>query len=57
MAKKNENTDSIYLFLEQELFDVTKCNDKFLFAARRYVDSVADRDTAFEGINPQVHSK
>ena len=57
MASKNENTDSIYLVLEPTLFDVTKSKDKFLFAARRYVDSVAGRDTALEGINPQGHSK
>ena len=37
--------------------DVTKNHDKFLLAARSYIDSVADRDTVWEGINPQGQSK
>ena len=37
--------------------DVIKNNDKFLFAAGSYIDSVADRDTVCEGVNPQVQSK
>ena len=37
--------------------DVTKNNDKFLLAARSYIDSIADRDTVCEGVNPQGQSK
>ena len=37
--------------------DKTKNNDKFLLAARSYIDSVADRDTVCEGVNPQGQSK
>ena len=57
LASKVENPDSIYLVLEQWLDYVTKNNDKFLFAARNYIDSAADRDTVCEGVNPQVQSK
>ena len=51
LASKAENPNSIYPVLEQWLDDVTKNNEKFLFAARRYIDSVADRDTVCEGVN------
>ena len=37
--------------------DVTKKNDKFLHAARSYIDSVADRDIVREGVNPQGQYK
>ena len=57
LASKAENPDSIYPVLEQWLDDVTKNNDKFLLAARSYIDSVADRDTVCEGVNPQEQSK
>ena len=57
LASKAENPDSIYPVLEQWLDDVTKNNDKFLLAARSYIDSVADRDTVCEGVNPQGQSK
>ena len=57
IASKAENPDSIYLVLEQWLDDKTKNNDKFLLAARSYIDSVADRDTALGGVNPQGQSK
>ena len=57
LASKAENPDSIYPVLEQWLDDKTKNNDKFLLAARSYIDSVADRDTVCEGVNPQGQSK
>ena len=57
LAIKTENPDSIYPALEQWLDDVTKNNDRFLLAARNYIDSVADRDTVCEGVNPQGQSK
>ena len=57
LASKTENPDSIYPVLEQWLDDKTKNNDKFLLAARSYIDSVADRDTVYEGVNPQGQSK
>ena len=57
LASKVENPDSIYPVLEQWLHDVTKNNGKFLLAARSYIDSVADRDTVCEGVNPQGQSK
>ena len=38
LASKAENPDSIYLVLEQWLDDVTNNNDKFLLAARSYID-------------------
>ena len=57
LASKAENPDSIYLVLEQRLDDVTKNNDKFLLAARSYIDTVAERDTVCEGVNPQGQSR
>ena len=48
LACKAELPDSIYPVLEQWLDDVTKNNDKFLHAARSYIDSVAHRDTVCE---------
>ena len=57
LASKAENPDSIYPVLEQWLDDVTKNNDKFLLAARSYIDSAAHRDTVCEGVNPQGQSK
>ena len=57
LATKAENPDSIYPVLEQWLDDKTKNNDKFLLAARSYIDSLADRDTVCEGVNPQGQSK
>ena len=57
LASQVENPISIYPVLEQWLDDVTKNNDKFLLAARSYIDSVADRDTVCEGVNPQSQSK
>ena len=57
LASKAENPDSIYPVLEQWLDDKTKNNDNFLLAARSYIDSVADRDTVCEGVNPQGQSK
>ena len=54
LASKAENPDSIYPVLEQWLDDVTKNNDKFLLAARSYIDTVADRDTVCEGVNPRA---
>ena len=56
-ACKAENPGSIYPILEQWLDDVTKNNDKFLFAARSYIDTVADRDSVCEGVNPQGQSR
>ena len=55
LARKAENPD--FPVREQWLGDVTKNNDKFLLAARGYIDSVADRDTVCEGVNPQGQSK
>ena len=57
LASKAENPDSIYPVLEQWLDDVTKNKDKFLLAARSYIDSVAHQDTVCEGVNPQGQSK
>ena len=57
LASKAENPDSIYPVLEQWLDDVIKNSDKFLHAARSYIDSVADRDIVCEGVNPQALSK
>ena len=57
LASKAENPNSIYPVLEQWLDDVTKNNDKFLLAARSYIDSVAHRDTVCEGVKPQGQSK
>ena len=57
LASKAENPDSIYPVLELWLDDVTKNTDKFLLAARSYIDSVADRDTVCGGVNPQGQSK
>ena len=57
LASKAENPESIYPVLEQWLDDVTKNNDKFLFAARSYIDTVADRDTVCEGVNPQEQAR
>ena len=57
LASKAENQDSIYPVLEQWLDIVTKNNDKFLLAARSYIDSVADRDTVCDGFNLQGQSK
>ena len=57
LASKAENPDSIYPVLEQRLDDVTKKNDNFLLAARGYIDSVADRVTVCEGVNPQRQSR
>ena len=39
------------------MHDVTKNNDKFVLAARSYIDSVAHRDAVCEGVNPQGQSK
>ena len=57
LASKAENPESIYPVHEQWLDDVTKNNDKFLLAARSYIDTVADRDTVCEGVNPQGQSR
>ena len=57
LASKTENPESIYNVLEQWLDDVTKNNDKFLLAARSYIDTVADRDTVCEGVNSQGQSR
>ena len=57
LASKAENPDSIYPVLEQWLDDVTNTNDKFLLAARSYIDSVAHRDTVCEGVNTHGQSK
>ena len=57
LASKAENLDSIYPVLDQWLDDVTKNNDKFLLAARNYIDTVADRDTVCDGVNPQGQSR
>ena len=37
--------------------DVTKNKNNFLLAARGYIDSVDDRDTVCEGVNPQGQSR
>ena len=55
LASKAENPDSIYSVFEQWLDDVTK--NKFLLAARSYIDTVADRDTVCEGVNTQGQSR
>ena len=57
LAIKVENPVSIYPVLEQWLDDVTENNDKLLLATRSYIDSVADRDTVFEAVNPEGQSK
>ena len=57
LTSKADNPESIYPVLEQWLDDVTKSNDKFLLAARSYIDTVADRDTVCEGVNPRVQSR
>ena len=57
LASKAENPDSIYLVLDQWFDEVTKNNDKFMFAARSYIDSVADPDIVCDGLNPQGQSK
>ena len=57
LASKAENPESIYPVLEQWLDDVTKNNDKLLLAARSYIDTVADRDTVCDGVNPQGQSR
>ena len=57
LASKAENPDSIYPVLEQWLDDVTKNNDKFLLAARSYIDTVDDQDTVREGVNTQGQSR
>ena len=57
LTSKAENPDLIYLVLEQWLDDVTKNNDQFLLADRKYVDTVDDRDTVCEGVNPQGQSR
>ena len=56
MARKAENPDSVYPVFEHWMDDVIKSNDKLLLAARSYIDSVADRDTGCEGVNPQRQS-
>ena len=57
LASKAENPDLFYPVLEQWLDAVTKNNDKFLLAARSYIDSDAHRDTVCDGNNPQGQSK
>ena len=57
LASKADNPESIYPVLEQWLDNVTNNNDKFLLAARSYIDSVAHGDTVCEGVNPQGQSK
>ena len=57
LASKAENPESIYPVLEQWLDDVTKNNDKFLLAARSYIDTVDDQDTVREGVNTQGQSR
>ena len=57
LVSKAENPNSIYPVLEQWLDDVTKNNDKFLLAARSYIDTVADRDIVCEGVNLQRQSR
>ena len=57
LASKAENPESIYPVLEQWLDNVTENNDKFLLAARSYNDTVADRDTVCEGVDPQGQSR
>ena len=56
-ASKAENPESIYPVLEQWLDDVTKNNEKFLLAARSYIDTDIDRDTVCESVNPQGQSR
>ena len=57
LASKAEKPDSIYPVLEQWLDIIAKNNDNFLPAARSYIDTVADRDTVCEGVNPQGQFK
>ena len=57
LVSKAENPNSIYPVLEQWLDDVTKNNDKFLLAARSYIDTVADRDIVCEGVRLQRQSR
>ena len=57
LAGKAENPDSIYPVLELWLDDVTKNNDNFLHATRSYIDTVANRGTVCEGVNPQDQSR
>ena len=57
LASKAENPDSIDPVLEQWLDDITKNNDKFLLAARSYIDTIADLDTVCEGISSQGQSR
>ena len=57
LSRKAENPDSIYPVPGQWLDDVTKNNDKILLATRSYIDTVADRDTVCEGVNPQGQSR
>ena len=57
LASKVENPDSNYPVIEQWLDDVTEKNDKFLLAARNYIESVADRETVCQGVTPQGLSK
>ena len=57
LASKTDNPDSIYPVLKQWLDNVTNNNDKFLLAARSYIDPVAHGDTVCEGVIPQGQSK
>ena len=56
LASKTENPDSVYPVLEKWLDEVKKYN-KLLLEARRYIDSVADRDTLCEGAHHQNEVK
>ena len=56
LASKAENPDSIYPVLEQWLDDVTKNNDKFLLAARSYIDSDV-RALIFKANLREVHAE
>ena len=56
-ASEGDNPDSNYPVLEQCLDNVTNNNDKFLLAARNYIDSVAQGDTVCEGVKPQGQSR
>ena len=57
LASKTENPDSIYPVLKQWLDKATKNSDKFLLAARSYIDAVADQNTVCESVIPQGQSK
>ena len=57
LASKAGNPHSTYYVLEQWLNNVFNNYGKFLLAARSYIDSVAQRDTVCEGVNPQGQSK